>query len=133
MIKTRGQKQITDTAANLEQVEQYCAGKEKLLDLFAERLMKASKSKTNPTKVNVLLKKTAQRRMIRGTTRGSMAGLRCRGSPLRIGLGIYSLADSRRQPLLVWVKVALPVPSNFSSRNRFSSPSCVANSLRSAS
>ena len=68
IIETRGLRQITDTAAieamireviaaNPKQVEQYRAGKEKLLGFFVGQVMKASKGKANPAEVNKLLKK----------------------------------------------------------------------------
>ncbi len=68
IIEARGLKQVTDTgaieamideviAANPRQVEQYRAGKEKLLGFFVGQVMKASKGKANPAQVNDLLKK----------------------------------------------------------------------------
>lgn len=67
VIEKRGLKQITDTgaiekiideviAANPKQVEQYRAGKEKLLGFFVGQVMKASRGKANPGQVNQLLK-----------------------------------------------------------------------------
>ncbi len=68
IIEAKGLKQVTDTgaieamvdeaiAANPKQVEQYKAGKEKLLGFFVGQVMKASKGKANPAQVNELLKK----------------------------------------------------------------------------
>jgi len=67
IIEARGLKQITDTgaiesiideiiAANPEQVEQFRAGKEKVLGFFVGQVMKASKGKANPGQVNQLLR-----------------------------------------------------------------------------
>jgi len=67
IIASRGLKQITDTgaieaiideiiAANPEQVEQFRAGKDKVLGFFVGQVMKASKGKANPGQVNQLLK-----------------------------------------------------------------------------
>ncbi|HHC72100.1 MAG TPA: Asp-tRNA(Asn)/Glu-tRNA(Gln) amidotransferase subunit GatB [Thiotrichales bacterium] len=67
IIEAKGLKQITDTgaiekiideviAANPKQVEQYRAGKEKLLGFFVGQVMKASRGKANPGQVNQLLK-----------------------------------------------------------------------------
>ena len=67
IIESRGLKQITDTgaieaiideiiAANPEQVEQFRAGKDKVLGFFVGQVMKASKGKANPGQVNQLLK-----------------------------------------------------------------------------
>ena len=68
VIEKRGLKQVTDTgaieamideviAANPGQVEQYKAGKEKLLGFFVGQVMKASRGKANPAQLNELLKK----------------------------------------------------------------------------
>ena len=67
IIETRGLKQITDSgaiesiideviAANPEQVEQFRAGKEKVLGFFVGQVMKQSKGKANPGQVNQLLR-----------------------------------------------------------------------------
>ncbi len=61
-------KQITDTAAiesiideiigsNPKQVEQFRAGKEKLLGFFVGQVMKLTQGKANPGQVNKLLRK----------------------------------------------------------------------------
>jgi len=66
VIEAKGLKQITDTgeieriideivAANPGQVEQYRAGKEKVLGWFVGQVMKASRGKANPEQVNALL------------------------------------------------------------------------------
>ena len=68
VIEKRGLKQITDTgaieaiideviSANPKQVEQYRAGKEKLIGFFVGQVMKATGGKANPAQVNALLKK----------------------------------------------------------------------------
>ncbi len=68
VIEARGLKQVTDSgaieamideviAANPGQLEQYRAGKDKLLGFFVGQVMKASKGKANPAQVNELLKK----------------------------------------------------------------------------
>jgi aspartyl-tRNA(Asn)/glutamyl-tRNA(Gln) amidotransferase subunit B len=68
IIAKRGLKQITDTgaieqvidevmAANPGQVEQYRAGKEKLMGFFVGQVMKATQGKANPGQVNELLRK----------------------------------------------------------------------------
>ncbi len=68
VIEKRGLKQITDTgaieaiideviSANPTQVEQYRAGKEKLIGFFVGQVMKATGGKANPAQVNALLKK----------------------------------------------------------------------------
>jgi len=44
-------------AANADKVEQYRAGKEKLLGFFVGQVMKESKGSANPAKVNAILKK----------------------------------------------------------------------------
>lgn len=67
VIESKGLKQITDSSAiesiidevianNAGQVEQYRAGKEKLLGFFVGQVMKASRGKANPAQVNQLLK-----------------------------------------------------------------------------
>jgi len=67
IIESRGLKQITDSgaietiideiiAANPDQVEQFRAGKEKVMGFFVGQVMKASKGKANPGQVNQLLK-----------------------------------------------------------------------------
>ncbi|HHL18837.1 MAG TPA: Asp-tRNA(Asn)/Glu-tRNA(Gln) amidotransferase subunit GatB [Thiothrix sp.] len=67
VIESKGLKQITDSGAieaiideiianNAGQVEQYRAGKEKLLGFFVGQVMKASRGKANPGQVNQLLK-----------------------------------------------------------------------------
>ena len=43
-------------AANPSQVEEYRAGKEKLLAFFVGQVMKASRGKANPAQLNELLK-----------------------------------------------------------------------------
>lgn len=68
VIDKKGLKQITDTgaieqaideviAANPGQVEQYRAGKDKLIGFFVGQVMKATGGKANPGQVNELLKK----------------------------------------------------------------------------
>ncbi|MCP4077739.1 MAG: Asp-tRNA(Asn)/Glu-tRNA(Gln) amidotransferase subunit GatB [Gammaproteobacteria bacterium] len=67
IIDSKGLKQITDTgaieqlindviASNPEQVEQFRAGKEKVLGFFVGQIMKQSKGKANPGQVNQLLR-----------------------------------------------------------------------------
>ena len=67
IIESKGLKQITDTgaieaivdeiiAANPEQVEQFKAGKEKVLGFFVGQCMKASKGKANPGQLNQLIR-----------------------------------------------------------------------------
>ncbi len=67
IIEKKGLVQITDTdaietlidevlAANPAQVEQYRAGKDKLLGYFVGQIMKASKGKANPAQLNELLR-----------------------------------------------------------------------------
>jgi aspartyl-tRNA(Asn)/glutamyl-tRNA(Gln) amidotransferase subunit B len=67
IIVARGLKQITDSgaietlideviAANPEQVEQFRAGKEKVLGFFVGRIMQQSQGKANPGQVNALLR-----------------------------------------------------------------------------
>jgi aspartyl-tRNA(Asn)/glutamyl-tRNA(Gln) amidotransferase subunit B len=71
VIEAKGLKQITDTgeieriideivAANPGQVEQYRAGKEKVLGWFVGQVMKASRGKANPEQVNALLRDKLQ-------------------------------------------------------------------------
>ncbi len=68
IIESKGLKQITDTsaieaiideviAANPSQVEEFKAGKDKLIGFFVGQVMKASKGKANPGQVNQLLQK----------------------------------------------------------------------------
>ncbi len=68
IIDEKGLKQITDTGAieamiqevvdnNPNQVEQFRAGKEKLIGFFVGQVMKASKGKANPAQVNEILMK----------------------------------------------------------------------------
>ncbi len=68
IIEAKGLKQITDTAAiesiideiigsNPKQVEQFRAGKEKLLGFFVGQVMKLTQGKANPGQVNELLRK----------------------------------------------------------------------------
>ncbi len=68
IIEKRGLKQITDSsaiekaidkvlAANPQQVEQYRAGKEKLIGFFVGQVMKATQGKANPAQLNELLRK----------------------------------------------------------------------------
>ena len=68
IIEKKGLKQITDSSAiepiideiianNPKQLEQYRAGKEKLMGFFVGQVMKASKGKANPGQVNEILKK----------------------------------------------------------------------------
>ena len=67
IIKAGGLEQITDSSAidslidaviseNPDQVEQFRAGKEKVLGFFVGRVMKQSKGKANPAQVNQLLR-----------------------------------------------------------------------------
>lgn len=67
VIESKGLKQITDTgaieaivdeiiAANPDQVEQFKAGKEKVLGFFVGQCMKASKGKANPGQLNQLIR-----------------------------------------------------------------------------
>ena len=67
IIDARGLKQITDNsaieslideiiAANPDQVEQFRAGKEKVLGFFVGQIMKQSKGKANPGQVNQMLR-----------------------------------------------------------------------------
>ena len=73
IIAKRGLQQITDTSAiesiidevihaNPQQVEQYRAGKDKLLGFFVGQVMKTSRGKANPQQVNDLLLKKLQSR-----------------------------------------------------------------------
>ena len=68
IIEARGLRQITDTGAieaevdrviaeNPKQVEQYRAGKDKLMGFFVGQVMKATQGKANPAQVNELIKK----------------------------------------------------------------------------
>ena len=67
IIEAGGLRQITDSgaiesliddviAANPEQVEQFRAGKEKVLGFFVGQVMKQSRGKANPGQVNALLR-----------------------------------------------------------------------------
>ena len=67
IIESQGLKQVTDTgfiekiideimADNMDQVEQFRAGKEKVLGFFVGQVMKASQGKANPGQVNQLLR-----------------------------------------------------------------------------
>jgi aspartyl-tRNA(Asn)/glutamyl-tRNA(Gln) amidotransferase subunit B len=67
IIESRGLEQITDSgeleatvdqviADNPEQVEQYRAGKEKVLGFLVGQVMKATQGKANPAKVNEILR-----------------------------------------------------------------------------
>ena len=67
IIEARGLKQISDTgaieamideviAANPSQLEEYRAGKEKLLSFFVGAVMKASRGKANPAQLNQMLR-----------------------------------------------------------------------------
>ncbi len=67
IIEARGLRQITDSgaietlidgviAANPEQVEQFRAGKEKVLGFFVGQVMQQSRGKANPGQVNALLR-----------------------------------------------------------------------------
>ena len=67
VIENKGLKQITDSGAietmiddiianNQAQVEEFQAGKEKVLGFFVGQVMKASKGKANPAQVNQLLR-----------------------------------------------------------------------------
>ncbi|MCP4392333.1 MAG: Asp-tRNA(Asn)/Glu-tRNA(Gln) amidotransferase GatCAB subunit B, partial [Gammaproteobacteria bacterium] len=67
IIEARGLKQITDSgaieslideviAANPDQVEQFRAGKEKVLGFFVGQVMKQSQGKANPGQVNAILR-----------------------------------------------------------------------------
>ncbi|QXP85251.1 Asp-tRNA(Asn)/Glu-tRNA(Gln) amidotransferase subunit GatB [Methylococcus sp. Mc7] len=71
IIEKQGLEQITDTgaieaiidqiiAANLEQLAQYRAGKDKLFGFFVGQAMKATQGKANPAQLNELLKKKLQ-------------------------------------------------------------------------
>ncbi len=68
IIESRGLKQITDTGAiealvdevianNPAQVEQFKAGKDKVLGFFVGQIMKETQGKANPGQVNELLRK----------------------------------------------------------------------------
>ncbi len=68
IIDSKGLKQITDSSAieamiaevlenNPSQVEQFRAGKEKLMGFFVGQVMKASKGKANPGQVNEILRR----------------------------------------------------------------------------
>jgi aspartyl-tRNA(Asn)/glutamyl-tRNA(Gln) amidotransferase subunit B len=66
IIESKGLKQITDSGAiealvdevianNPQQVEQFKAGKDKVLGFFVGQIMKATQGKANPAQVNELL------------------------------------------------------------------------------
>ena len=68
IIESKGLKQITDSgeiealvdeviANNPQQVEQFKAGKDKMLGFFVGQIMKATQGKANPAQVNQLLVK----------------------------------------------------------------------------
>ena len=68
IIESKGLKQITDSGAiealvdevianNPQQVEQFKAGKDKVLGFFVGQIMKATQGKANPAQVNELLRK----------------------------------------------------------------------------
>ncbi len=68
IIESKGLKQITDSGAleslvdevitnNPKQVEQFKAGKDKVLGFFVGQIMKATQGKANPAQVNELLRK----------------------------------------------------------------------------
>jgi aspartyl-tRNA(Asn)/glutamyl-tRNA(Gln) amidotransferase subunit B len=72
IIEARGLRQITDSgaiealidaviAANPEQVEQFRAGKEKVLGFFVGQVMQQSRGKANPGQVNALLRARLKR------------------------------------------------------------------------
>jgi aspartyl-tRNA(Asn)/glutamyl-tRNA(Gln) amidotransferase subunit B len=67
IIDAKGLKQITDSGAieavvdeiianNPEQVEQFRAGKDKVLGFFVGQIMKATQGKANPGQVNQILR-----------------------------------------------------------------------------
>ncbi len=67
IIASKGLKQVTDNSAieamvddvikrNPQQVEQYRAGKDKIIGFFVGQVMQASKGKANPAQVNAILK-----------------------------------------------------------------------------
>ncbi len=67
IIEAKGLKQVTDSGAiekiidevlanNPKQIEEYKAGKEKMLGYFVGQVMKASQGKANPGQVNQLLR-----------------------------------------------------------------------------
>jgi aspartyl-tRNA(Asn)/glutamyl-tRNA(Gln) amidotransferase subunit B len=68
VIEARGLRQITDTAAieqaiddviarNPQQLADYRAGKDKLFGFFVGQVMKATQGKANPTQLNELLRR----------------------------------------------------------------------------
>jgi len=68
IIAAKGLKQISDDnaieklvddvlAANPQQVEDYCNGKEKAFNSLIGQIMKATQGKANPAQVNAILKK----------------------------------------------------------------------------
>jgi aspartyl-tRNA(Asn)/glutamyl-tRNA(Gln) amidotransferase subunit B len=67
IVESRGLRQVTDTgaidaaiaaviAANMDKVEQYKAGKDKLFGFFVGQVMKATGGKGNPALINEALK-----------------------------------------------------------------------------
>ncbi|MCX7101648.1 MAG: Asp-tRNA(Asn)/Glu-tRNA(Gln) amidotransferase GatCAB subunit B, partial [Methylobacter sp.] len=59
IIEAKGLKQITDTkiiADNMDQVEQYRSGKDKVFGFFVGQVMKEMQGKANPGEVNKMLK-----------------------------------------------------------------------------
>ena len=67
IVKEKGLEQVSDTGAieaivdkileaNPEQIEQFKAGKEKVLGFFVGQVMKESKGKANPGMVNQLIR-----------------------------------------------------------------------------
>ncbi len=74
IIKEKNLVQITDTsaiekivddvlAANSQQWEQFCAGKDKLLGFFVGQVMKLSKGQASPDAVNGILKRKLQKKL----------------------------------------------------------------------
>jgi len=72
IIESKGLKQVTDTGlieslvdevinANADQVEQYLAGKDKVLGFFVGQVMKKSQGKANPQQVNEILQEKLKR------------------------------------------------------------------------
>jgi len=72
IIESKGLKQVTDTGmiellvdqvinANPDQVEQYLAGKDKVLGFFVGQVMKNSQGKANPQQVNEILREKLKR------------------------------------------------------------------------
>ena len=67
IVEEKGLKQVSDTgaieamidevmAANMDKVEEYRGGKDKLMGFFVGQVMKASKGQANPGVVNQILK-----------------------------------------------------------------------------